>query len=80
MENTNPEVSARAAVDAIADGNRAKAVDAINQMLYGKSAETLDNYADVLAKTYFGNIGGEEPEATAQPETDETNNGNDWGG
>lgn len=77
MENTNPEVSARAAVDAIADGNRAKAVDAINQMLYGKSAETLDNYADVLAKTYFGNIGAEEPEATAQPETDETNNGND---
>ena len=77
MENTNPEVSARAAVDAIADGNRAAAVDAINQMLYGKSAETLDTYADVLAKTYFGNIGGEETEATAQPETDETNNGND---
>lgn len=76
MENTNPEVSARAAVDAIADGNRAAAVDAINQMLYGKSAETLDTYADVLAKTYFGNIGAE-PETTAEPETDETNNGND---
>ena len=77
MENTNPEASARAAVDAIADGNRAAAVDAINQMLYGKSAETLDTYADSLAKTYFGNIGAEpEPEATPEPQTDETDNGN----
>ena len=79
MENTNPEVSARAAVDAIADGNRAAAVDAINQMLYGKSAETLDTYADVLAKSYFGDV-GKEPEATAEPQTDETDNGNDWRG
>tara|TARA_Y100000361_G_scaffold28446_1_gene23375 strand:+ start:654 stop:872 length:219 start_codon:yes stop_codon:yes gene_type:complete len=72
MDSNTPEASARAAVDAIADGNRAAAVDAINKMLYGKSAETLDNYADVLAKTYFA-----EPEATAEPETDETDNGND---
>jgi len=76
MENTSPEVSARAAVDAIADGNRAAAIDTINQMLYGKSAETLDTYADVLAKSYFGNI-GTEPEDTAEPETNETDNGND---
>lgn len=76
MENTSPEVSARAVVDAISDGNRAAAIDAINQMLYGKSAETLDTYADVLAKSYFGNI-GTEPEATAEPETNETDNGND---
>jgi len=79
MENTTPEASARAAVDAIADGNRAAAVDAINQMLYGKSAETLDTYADVIAKSYFGDVGAE-PEATAEPTTDETNNGNDWRG
>ena len=56
MDKVTPETSARAAVDAIADGNRAAAVDAINNLMYGKSAETLDQYSDVIAKSYFGGM------------------------
>ena len=64
------ESSARAAVDAVADGNRAAAVDAINKMMFDKSAETLDTYSDVLAKSYFGGMElpdapNETPEAEA---------------
>ena len=33
MDKVTPETSARAAVDAIADGNRAAAVDAINNLM-----------------------------------------------
>ena len=89
MDKVTPETSARAAVDAIADGNRAAAVDAINNLMYGKSAETLDQYSDVLAKSYFGDMdlpdapnetpeaeAPEAPEANSEPETDETDNGN----
>ena len=54
MDKDTPETSARAAVDAIADGNRAAAVDAINNLMYGKSAEVLDTYSDTIAKSYFG--------------------------
>ena len=93
MDSPKPEVSARNAVDAIADGNRAAAVDAINQMLYGKSAETLDGYADTLAKSYFGTMElpdgpndtpvaepptAETPETTTEPEPNETDNGANW--
>ena len=56
MDKVTPETSARAAVDAIADGNRAAAVDAINNLMYGKSAETLYQYSDVIAKSYFGGM------------------------
>tara|TARA_B100000287_G_scaffold179119_1_gene169098 strand:+ start:1612 stop:1884 length:273 start_codon:yes stop_codon:yes gene_type:complete len=89
MDKVTPETSARAAVDAIADGNRAAAVDAINNLMYGKSAETLDQYSDVLAKSYFGDMelpdvandtpeaeAPEAPEANSEPKTDETDNGN----
>ena len=56
MDKVTPETSARAAVDAIADGTRAAAVDAINNLMYGKSAETLDQYSAVIAKSYFGGM------------------------
>ena len=70
MDKVTPESSARAAVDAVADGNRAAAVDAINNLLYGKSAETLDTYSDTIAKSYFGGMElpdapNETPEAEA---------------
>tara|TARA_B100001996_G_scaffold249585_1_gene193472 strand:+ start:255 stop:524 length:270 start_codon:yes stop_codon:yes gene_type:complete len=89
MDKVTPESSARAAVDAVADGNRAAAVDAINNLLYGKSAETLDTYSDTIAKSYFGDMdlpdapnespeaeAPVEPEANSEPKTDETDNGN----
>jgi|TARA_E500000178_G_C16312591_1_gene441185 hypothetical protein len=73
MENNinpvNPEAEVVNIVTAIADNERSKAIDAIQDLLYAKASETLSTYKQSVAKTYF-----DEPVET---ETNETDNGTD---
>jgi hypothetical protein len=73
MENNinpvNPEAEVVNIVTAIADNERSKAIDAIQDLLYAKASETLSTYKQSVAKTYF-----DEPVDT---ETNETDNGTD---
>ena len=73
MENNinpvNPEAEVVNIVTAIADNERSKAIDAIQDLLYAKASETLSTYKQSVAKTYF-----DEPTDT---ETNETDNGTD---
>ena len=69
MDQVNPEAEVVNIVSAIADNERAKAIDAIQDLLYAKASETLSTYKQTVAKTYF-----DEP---VEAETNETDNGND---
>lgn len=73
MENNitpvNPEAEVVNIVTAIADNERSKAIDAIQDLLYAKASETLSTYKQGVSKTYF-----DEPVET---ETNETDNGTD---
>lgn len=69
MEQANPEAEVINVVSAIADNERAKAIDAIHDMLYAKASDAMSAYKQTVAQTYF-----DEPVDT---ETDETDNGND---
>ena len=69
MDQVNPEAEVVNIVTAIADNERAKAIDAIQDLLYAKASETLSLYKQSVANTYF-----DEP---VENETNETDNGND---
>ena len=77
MENTinqehtpsNPEAEVLNIVSAIADNDRSKAIDAIQDLLFAKSGDVIADYKKGVAKTYF-----DEPVETG---TNETDNGND---
>jgi|TARA_Y100000589_G_scaffold151098_2_gene144048 hypothetical protein len=69
MDQANPEAEVVNIVSAIADNDRSKAIDAIQDLLYAKASETLSTYKQSVAKTYF-----DEPVET---ETNETDNGTD---
>ena len=69
MEQANPEAEVINVVTAIADNERAKAIDAIQDMLYAKASDAMSTYKQTVAQTFF-----DEPVDT---ETNETDNGND---
>tara|TARA_B100000925_G_scaffold98936_1_gene72336 strand:+ start:711 stop:932 length:222 start_codon:yes stop_codon:yes gene_type:complete len=69
MDQANPEAEVINIVTAIADNERSKAIDAIQDLLYAKASETLSTYKQSVAKTYF-----DEP---VDKETNETDNGTD---
>jgi PHP family Zn ribbon phosphoesterase len=69
MEQANPEAEVINVVSAIADNERAKAIDAIQDMLYAKASDAMSTYKQTVAQTFF-----DEPVDT---ETNETDNGND---
>ena len=73
MENNinpvNPEAEVVNIVTAIADNERSKAIDAIQDLLYAKASETLSTYKQSVAKTYF--------DERVETETNETDNGTD---
>ena len=69
MDQANPEAEVVNIVTAIADNERAKAIDAIQDMLYAKAAEAMGSYKQSVAQTFF-----DEPVET---ETNETDNGTD---
>lgn len=69
MEQSNPKSEVINVVDKIENGNRADAINAINDMLFSKAADAMAAYKQIVAKSYF-----DEP-AEALP--DETDNRND---
>tara|TARA_Y100000748_G_C15433714_1_gene464292 strand:- start:265 stop:504 length:240 start_codon:yes stop_codon:yes gene_type:complete len=72
-DQANPEAEVMNVVNSIADNNRAKAIDAIQDLLYAKSSEAIGQYKQTVANTYF-----DEPvEDTPEEPSNETDNGND---
>jgi hypothetical protein len=69
MDQANPEAEVVNIVTAIADNERSKAIDAIQDLLYAKASETLSTYKQTVAQTYFN-----EP---VEQEDNETDNGTD---
>ena len=70
-DQVNPESEVMDVVNSIADNNRAKAIDAIQDLLYAKSSEAIGQYKQTVANTFF-----DEPIETEEP-SNETDNGND---
>lgn len=48
--------SLQKAVDAIANGDRATAIDLINDVMLAKSSEVFDAYKEVVANTMYDEI------------------------
>ena len=65
------EVGATDIVGKINDNQRASAIDAIHDLLFGKASQAMADYKKVLANTYF-----DEPTKTEEP-SNETDNGTD---
>ena len=76
IDQANPEQGVLDIVNSIDDNQRAKAIDAIQDLLYARSSDAIGDYKKTVAKTYF-----DEPEKTVEdkPEepSNETDNGND---
>lgn len=54
MSETNQ--SLEKAVDAIANGDRATAIDLLNDVMLAKSSEVIDAYKQVVANTMYDEI------------------------
>ena len=65
------EVGATDIVGKINDNQRASAIDAIHDLLFGKASQAMADYKKVVANTYF-----DEPTKTEDP-SNETDNGTD---
>ena len=50
MDQANPEAEVVNIVSAIADNDRSKAIDAIQDLLYAKASETLSTYKQSVAR------------------------------
>ena len=68
-DQANPEAEVMDVVSHIADNKRADAIDKLQDLLYARSSDVVDQYKKTVAATYFQ----EPPEETP----DETDNGND---
>ena len=71
IDQANPEAEVVDVVGAIADNQRAAAIDAIQDMLYAKSSEAIDAHKKDVAKTYFDKPDEDKPEEPSN----ETDNG-----
>ena len=67
-DQANPEAEVMDVVSHIADNKRADAIDKLQDLLYARSSDAVDQYKKSVAATYFQ----EPPEETP----DETDNGN----
>tara|TARA_B100001094_G_scaffold212726_1_gene206667 strand:- start:193 stop:432 length:240 start_codon:yes stop_codon:yes gene_type:complete len=72
-DQVNPESEVMNVVNSIADNNRAKAIDAIQDLLYAKSSEAIGQYKQTVANTFFDEPVADKPEEPSN----ETDNGND---
>ena len=54
MSDTNQSLGK--AVDAIANGDRATAIDLLNDVMLAKSSEVIDTYKQVVAQTMYDEI------------------------
>ena len=69
MEQSNPESEVMNVVDKITNGNRADAINAINDMLFSKAADAMASYQQIVANSYF-----DEPAEELPNETDNGSN------
>ena len=67
-DQANPEAGVMDVVSHIADNSRADAIDKLQDILYARSSDAVDQYKKKVAATYF-----KEP---AEETTNETDNGN----
>ena len=67
----NKELGAVDIINKIDNNERASAIDAIHDMLFGKASQAMADYKQVVANTFFN-----EPTETEIP-NNETDNGND---
>lgn len=58
-------------VSSIIDGNKAEAMDRINDVLYAKAADALNMYKATVASTYFDTPEESEEETEVSTETEE---------
>ena len=72
IDQANPEAEVVDVVSAIADNQRANAIDALQDMLYARSSDAIGKYIQTVAKTYF-----DEPDEKPEEPSNETDNGND---
>ena len=73
IDQANPEAEVVDVVGAIADNNRAAAIDAIQDMLYAKSSDAIGEYKKGVANTLFDQPVEDKPEEPSN----ETDNGTD---
>ena len=72
-DQANPDAEVMNVVNSIADSQRAKAIDALQDMLYAKSSDAIADYKKIVANTLF-----DEPvEDKLEEPSNETDNGND---
>ena len=70
-ENNKEQLGAVDIVNKIDNNERASAIDAIHDMLFGKASQAMADYKKVVANTFF-----DEPTDTEIP-NNETDNGTD---
>ena len=70
-ENNKEQLGAVDIVNKIDDNQRASAIDAIHDMLFGKASQAMADYKQVVANSFF-----DEPTKTEIP-SNETDNGAD---
>ena len=73
VDQANPDPGVMDVVKSIVDNQRANAIDALQDILYARSADAIGNYKQTVAKTYFDEPVADKPEEPSN----ETDNGND---
>ena len=73
IDQANPEAEVVDVVGAIADNNRAAAIDALQDLLYAKSSDALGDYKKGVANTLFNKPEEDKPE---EPSNDPDNGPN----
>ena len=71
IDQANPEAGVLDVVGAIADNQRAQAIDALQDLLYAKSSDALGEYKKGVADTLFNKPEEDKPEEPSN----ETDNG-----
>ena len=71
IDQANPEAEVLDVVGAIADNQRAQAIDALQDLLYAKSSDALGEYKKGVADTLFNKPEEDKPEEPSN----ETDNG-----
>ena len=73
IDQANPEQGVLDIVNSIDDNQRAKAIDAIQDLLYARSSDAIGKYKQTVANSLFDEPVEDKPEEPSN----ETDNGND---
>ena len=73
IDQVDPKQGVLDIVNSIDDNQRAKAIDAIQDLLYARSSDAIGDYKKTVAKTFFDEPIDDKPEEPSN----ETDNGND---